>query len=454
MELEGGTLPTNSAGAAWPRPIGRSHGSASSKPAPPRLQLPADNGDRRRAWPRPWGCPRRSPCIPSLPAARWRPSRRPWPSAAVHVACTQEAPLFREVAAEKGEADLAFTNIRERAGWCADKPAALPKMAALLAEAALTPRPTGVTTLKSDGVCLVYGRGQAALDVAAELSERLSVTVLLRPGGGLPPGIVAVPIYKAASARPPGISAPSRSRSTATRRCCPPPRARKVRHAAQRRRSTCDIIFDMSGGTPLFADAQRRDGYLRIDPSHQRAWRAPCSGSRISSASSRSRSMLGYDAGICAPPAARKSAAPTARQLPHRRHHLAATMLAIDAAICGGCGSYSAVCPTGAVSYALSPARRSGGAPGRAAQDLPKRRRHTPRGAVPRREAWLAAHRSDGAARQGAAGQRATAVMLSVLQLGHGRWPRHSPSRPEHIVVLAPTPSTPPSSPRWRARPR
>ena len=54
------------------------------------------------------------------------------PGATVHVACTQEAPLFREVAAEKGEADLAFTNIRERAGWCADKPAALPKMAALL----------------------------------------------------------------------------------------------------------------------------------------------------------------------------------------------------------------------------------------------------------------------------------------------------------------------------------
>jgi len=34
--------------------------------------------------------------------------------ATLTVACTQEAPLFREVAAEKGEADLTFTNIRER----------------------------------------------------------------------------------------------------------------------------------------------------------------------------------------------------------------------------------------------------------------------------------------------------------------------------------------------------
>ena len=61
----------------------------------------------------------------------------------MHVACTQEAPLFREVAAEKGsEAELRFTNIRETAGWCAHKSAALPKMAALLAEAALHAEPT------------------------------------------------------------------------------------------------------------------------------------------------------------------------------------------------------------------------------------------------------------------------------------------------------------------------
>jgi hypothetical protein len=27
----------------------------------------------------------------------------------------------------------------------------------------------------------------------------------------------------------------------------------------------------MSGGTPLFADAQRRDGFLHVDPSHPAA---------------------------------------------------------------------------------------------------------------------------------------------------------------------------------------
>src|SRR5581483_1489060 len=114
--------------------------------------------------------------------------------ATVQVACMQEAPLFRELPAEAG---LAFTNIRERAGWCAEKSAALPKMAALLAEAAHASKPAGMTTLVSEGVCLVYGAGQATLDVASRLSDRLSVTLLLSDAeDALPPGMVSVPIYR------------------------------------------------------------------------------------------------------------------------------------------------------------------------------------------------------------------------------------------------------------------
>jgi hypothetical protein len=70
------------------------------------------------------------------------------PGGPVHVACTQEAALFREVAAEKGsEAELRFTNIRETAGWCEHKSAALPKMAALLAEAAYRSEPATLLAL-------------------------------------------------------------------------------------------------------------------------------------------------------------------------------------------------------------------------------------------------------------------------------------------------------------------
>ena len=50
------------------------------------------------------------------------------------VACTQEAPLFAEVADE--DADIRFVNIRETAGWSKDAKAAGPKIAALIAAAA------------------------------------------------------------------------------------------------------------------------------------------------------------------------------------------------------------------------------------------------------------------------------------------------------------------------------
>ena len=365
------------------------------------------------------------------------------PGKSVHVACTQEAPLFREVAAEKGgaEADLAFTNIRERAGWCTEKPAALPKIAALLAEAALRPKPTGVTTLESAGVCLVYGRGQAALDVAAELSGRLSVTVLLSdPEDALPPGIVSVPIYKGRIRTATGHLgrfevevdgyAPMLPSSRGTLQFVMP------RDGA---RSTCDVIFDMSGGTPLFADAQRRDGYLRADPGSPAA---------VARAMLRATDLVGefekplyvgYDPGICAHARSQKVGCtncldncPTGAITPNGDH------VAIDAAICGGCGNCSAVCPTGAVSYAY---------PQRA--DLVARLRtllETYRRAGGRRPVLLFHDEKHGSPLIAAMARLGKGLppnvlplsLFSVLQLGHDALAAALAYGAEHLVVLAP----------------
>src|SRR2546430_17662769 len=59
------------------------------------------------------------------------------------VACTQEQARFGEVAVETGKTQsLFFVNIREAPGWSVQAPAATPKIAALLAAAALPePRP-------------------------------------------------------------------------------------------------------------------------------------------------------------------------------------------------------------------------------------------------------------------------------------------------------------------------
>jgi len=50
------------------------------------------------------------------------------------VACTQEAPLFRELHDEfKATGEIRFVNIRETAGWSRESQQAAPKIAALLA---------------------------------------------------------------------------------------------------------------------------------------------------------------------------------------------------------------------------------------------------------------------------------------------------------------------------------
>ena len=65
----------------------------------------------------------------------------------VIVACTQEAALFSELAAEERSS---FVNIRELGGWSAEK--STPKIAALLAMAALPePEPAPAVEFKSQG---------------------------------------------------------------------------------------------------------------------------------------------------------------------------------------------------------------------------------------------------------------------------------------------------------------
>jgi hypothetical protein len=115
------------------------------------------------------------------------------------IACTQEAPLFAEVAGElESETPLAFLNIRETAGWSdeASGANARAKIAALLAAGAVASEPTPTVSYQSQGVCLVYGRDERALAAAKQLAGRLDVTVLLsEPDDLLPPPVMDVPIF-------------------------------------------------------------------------------------------------------------------------------------------------------------------------------------------------------------------------------------------------------------------
>jgi ferredoxin len=122
------------------------------------------------------------------------------------VACTQEAPLFSELAAAaQSQARISFLNIREAAGWSAEGKDAGPKIAALLAAAALPePAPVPQVDYTSAGQLLIIGPSDAALDWAARLAPTLGVSVLMTgKGKGEQPGERSYPVW---SGRVTGIS--------------------------------------------------------------------------------------------------------------------------------------------------------------------------------------------------------------------------------------------------------
>src|SRR5258708_10250165 len=112
------------------------------------------------------------------------------------IACTQEAPLFSEVVTAAGrEAAITFANIRETAGWSKDAAKAGPKMAALLAAAAEPLPEIPFVSLESEGVALIYGRDERAIEAGKLLADHLDVTVLIARSKDLtPPRVSAFPV--------------------------------------------------------------------------------------------------------------------------------------------------------------------------------------------------------------------------------------------------------------------
>ena len=104
----------------------------------------------------------------------------------VLVACTQEAALFGELAEQaRSQANVKFVNVRELGGWSARAAEVTPKIAALVAMAALPePEPAPAVEFKSAGDLLIIGPAEAALDWAERLAGQLQVSVLITAKGG------------------------------------------------------------------------------------------------------------------------------------------------------------------------------------------------------------------------------------------------------------------------------
>jgi ferredoxin len=276
----------------------------------------------------------------------------------ITVGCTQEAPLFREIAGE-ADADINYVNIRETAGWSKDATAAGPKMAALIAAAAEPLPDFPLVSLQSEGIALIYGRDERAIEAAQLLKGQLDVTVMIsKPGDLSPPRLTEFPVVKGTVRNAKGWLGAFELTVDGFAQPLPSSRDKFVWGAARDgATSNCDIVIDLSGGAPLFPAHDLRDGYVRADPGDPQAvLRAVLKAGQLVGTFDKPR-YVNFTEHLCAHSRSKKTGCtrcldlcPTGAIEPNGDH------VRIDENICAGCGACASVCPTGAASYALPPA--------------------------------------------------------------------------------------------------
>jgi len=283
------------------------------------------------------------------------------PGQKVIITCTQEAPLFEELAAEieveiEAEPALTFVNIRETAGWSKSGKKAKAKIAALIAQSDFEVTPTGLIPVKSNGVCLVYGPGQAAIDVALKLSPHLSVSLLLSDAADVfLPMATQFPIYKGQVSNTSGSIGKFEVSVDRFASLSPSSRSELIFQTEQNGAAVeCDLIFDLSGGMPLIGGNHKRDGYFHVDSQDT---------AKLANAMFEITDLVGefekpifvsYDKSICAHS---RSGQPGCNNCidncPTSAIKSDGDVIVVNNDICDGCGHCSSSCPTGAIAYAF-----------------------------------------------------------------------------------------------------
>jgi ferredoxin len=266
--------------------------------------------------------------------------------------CTQEARVFEALAEELGVDSPPVLDLRDRAGWTADTASTLPKMSALIAEAALPGGSEKTLDVVSGGLCLILGAAEIALGAAEQLKDHIGVTVLLDDDSDIPDtrdyDVIAGRLKRAK-----GALGQFEVVIDGFRMVEPGGRGGFTLSAPQDGAvSECDVILDLRGAAPLFPAHEKREGYLRADPGSPGAVGAAVLAASHMVGTFEKPVYVRVEPLLCAHSRAEQTGCtrcldlcPTGAIVPAGDH------VTIDPMICAGCGACSAACPSGAVSY-------------------------------------------------------------------------------------------------------
>lgn len=276
------------------------------------------------------------------------------------VTCTQEASLFSDIVNENdAPTAVSFVNIRENAGWSDEGHKAGAKMAALVAAARFQPTPTGLLELSSSGACLVYGAGQAAIQVAQRLAERLDVTLVLSNlEDALAPMQTRFAVFTGRISRASGHIGAFEIDIAQCAPLRPSSRGKLEFSDARDRLVKTDLVFDMSGGAPLIGANHGRDGYKRVDPGDIAGLERAMFEIVDLVGEFEKPLFVSHDPGICAHSRNGKvGCSHCVDSCPTSAIISVDGQINVTNEICDGCGHCAAGCPTGAANY-LMPQRQ------------------------------------------------------------------------------------------------